>query len=256
MCYGYEFSSRQSKKSVFSAPVGQYISGYTIGVLVLDLWSPKIPGMVASAASYRYPVRHKLVEVHPPERLLYGDPEILEELVIAGKELEKEGVRAIVGACGYFGHFQPQLASALNVPVYLTSLLQIPMIKAGLKSDQKVGILCADSDNMTIELLKKTGVDDPNIYVIRGMGIKPEFSAIMENRTSFNNEELKKEIINEAVKLVAENPEVGALLLECSDFPPYSFDIQQEVRVPVFDYMTLINWAHQAVAQRPYQGDL
>lgn len=68
------------------------------------------------------------------ELLFEGAPELEMVVVEAAKELEAEGVRAIVGACGYFAHFQKQVADAVNVPVFLSSLCQLPLIKLGLEA--------------------------------------------------------------------------------------------------------------------------
>jgi hypothetical protein len=51
-----------------------------------------------------------------------------------------------------------------------------------------------------------------------------------------------------------EHPEVGAILLECSDLPPYAWAIQKASGLPVYDFITLINWVEQAVVQKPYYG--
>jgi len=56
--------------------------------------------------------------------------------------------------------------------------------------------------------------------------------------------------------VVKPNPDIGAILLECSDMPPYSADVQRAVNLPVFDFITMINWVHHSVAQRPYYGYL
>ena len=39
-------------------------------------------------------------------RLHTKDPTIIEDLTAVGKELEEDGVRAIICACGYFGRWQ------------------------------------------------------------------------------------------------------------------------------------------------------
>ena len=57
-----------------------------------------------------------------------------------------------------------------------------------------------------------------------------------------------------AVDMVERAPDIGAILLECSDMPPYAADVQRAVNLPVFDFVTLINWVHSSVARRPYEG--
>ena len=254
--YRYLDSAYESNQT-FSIKKGQVMAGYTIGILLLDVWYPLLPGNVVNACTYDYPVRHKLVPGADQMRMHSGDPTLLEELIKAGHELEMEGVRAIVGACGYFAHFQPQMADAMNVPVYLSSLIQVPWIRTGLKSGQKIGVLCADKPSLTPGILRKAGVSDPEICIVAGLGDKPGFSAILKSdRGCFDNEMVRKEVVQAAVQLVDEHPEIGVILLECSDMPPYSADVQAAVKLPVFDFITMINWVHQSVAQKPYYGFL
>ena len=47
---------------------------------------------------------------------------------------------------------------------------------------------------------------------------------------------------------------MGAVLLECSDLPPYAHAIQREIGLPVFDFVTMISYVHSSVVRRPYDG--
>ena len=69
----------------------------------------------------------------------------------------------------------------------------------------------------------------------------------------FSNSKVRDEVVSAAEWLV-ENNNIGAIVLECSDLPPYAADIQRAVNLPVFDYISLHNWIHHAVLQRPYSG--
>jgi aspartate/glutamate racemase len=239
---------------IFHIPKGRLISGYTIGILHLDVWYPLLPGNVVNAYTYDFPVRMKEIPNAVQSCVHGGDPTLVDDIISAGKKLEREGVRAICGACGYLGNFQSQVAEALDVPVLLSSLVQVPMIKATLKKKQKVGVLCADGPSLTPAVLQNCGVD-PSICVIKGMGDQPHFSAILKsNKGHFDNTAVKKEVVEGASSLVNEHPEIGAILLECSDMPPYSADVQNAVNLPVFDFITMIKWAHSSVTQKPYHG--
>ena len=66
--------------------------------------------------------------------------------------------------------------------------------------------------------------------------------------------EVGDSVVEAAMALVTEHDDVGAILLECSDIPPYAYRVQQATGLPVFDFITLINWAHDAVTQTPYYG--
>lgn len=251
-CYGY--IEKGDDEAEFHIKKGRFISGYTIGILHLDVWYPLLPGNVVNASTYDFPVRMKLIPNSFQPRVHSGDPTLVDEIVKAGRELEVEGVRAICGACGYLGHFQPHVAKVLDVPVYLSSLIQAPMICAGLKPDQKVGVLCADEPSLTPDILKACGAD-PNRCVVKGLSDKPQMSHIVNSdQGSFDNSALKQEVKKGALEMVNEHPEVGAILLECSDLPPYAAEVQKAVNLPVFDFITLIRWVHSAVAKKPYHG--
>lgn len=120
MTWQRPFVNSQDLAGTFSVPA-HFTSGHTIGVIAVDLKYPKLPGNVVNATTFDFPVLYKKVEFDI-ELLFEGAPELEMVVVEAAKELEAEGVRAIVGACGYFAHFQKQVADAVSVPVFLSSL--------------------------------------------------------------------------------------------------------------------------------------
>ena len=253
MVYGFMPGPDQVDVQV-SVPKGQAVAGSAIGILVLDLWYPYLAGNVANASTFSFPVLYKILEGSTGPQILSGDPVLLDMIVDGGRQLEKQGVRAIVGACGYFGNFQKQAAARLDVPVYLSSVLQIPVIRRGLKPDQKVGVICAVADSLTPRLLGQCGVDDLSGIVITGAQDLTEFKNIIQSTGHFNSYVLEQQLVGLARQFVGDNPDIGAILLECSDMPPYAWAIQKAVGLPVFDYTTLINWVYNAVVRRPFGG--
>ena len=100
-----------------------YTAGIPVGIIAIDLEYPKLPGNVVNASTYDFPVLYEKVSFEI-EALFRGDEDIKEGIVNAAKKLEAEGVRAIIGACGFFAHFQEDVKEAVSVPVYLSSLCQ------------------------------------------------------------------------------------------------------------------------------------
>ena len=49
---------------------------------------------------------------------------------------------------------------------------------------------------------------------------------------------------------------VGAILLQCSDLPPFAAELQEYFGLPVFDMTGLINWLHAGVVRRRFGGYL
>lgn len=253
MDYGY-VSRDDMRGQHYSIRKGQYIAGHAIGIIHLEVWYPLLPGNVVNATTYKYPVRLKQLQGGTQDKIHRGDPSILEAIIEAGRELEREGVRAIAGACGYLGNYQNEVAAALDVPVYLSSLVQVPMIHRGLKPNQRIGILCADGPALTPSILAACGVPANIPITVLGLEQKPEFSNITYSRGEFDVDRIEAEVVASAQQLVEEHPDTGAILLECSDMPPFGRAVQRAVRLPVFDFITMINWIHNAVVQRSYEG--
>ena len=253
MTYAF-MSGREQPDLELRVPKGQVIAGAAIGILVLDLWYPLLPGNVANASTYDFSVLYERLEGATGEMIFRADPALLEMIVEGGRKLEKQGVRAIIGACGYFASYQKEAAAALDAPVFLSSLLQAPLVAHSLKPDQKVGIICADSESLTADALGACGITDPSTVVVVGAQKLPEFKNIIRSTGQFNSAQIERELVELAQELVAEHPEVGAILLECSDMPPYAWAIQNATRRPVFDYVTLIRWVHSAVVRRRFAG--
>lgn len=252
--YGYISGTEEDEQWIQMAN-GQNISGYSVGILHIDkVCYPMLPGNVVNACTYDFPVRMKAVKDLDTTRLHSGDPDLFKPILETALELQREGVRAIAGACGFFGHFQSKLADALDIPVAVTSLVQVPWIQAIQGKNKKIGVLSANASAMTEEFLWNCGIRDTNCLVVKDLRNEPSFSAIMENRSGMDNVLTRQEVVQAAVDLTAEHQDIAAICLECSDMPPYSAAIQRAAGLPVFDYITMIRWLHNAVNQRPYSG--
>jgi hypothetical protein len=252
MSYSYLSGPGQPNVKV-STGKGQSVAGCAIGILVLDLRYPLFPGNVANATTWDFPVLYKILEGAGAE-IFDADPSILEKVVRGGRELTQQGVRAIIGSCGYFANYQKEAAKSIDAPVFMSSLLQVPIILSALRPDQKLGILCAFKGGLTPHLLEQVGINDPSRLALAGAQDLPEFQNLLNCTGSFNSHKLEQELVDLAKHLVQQNSDIGAILLECSDMPPYAHAIQEAVRMPVFDFVTLVNWVQNAVVRRPFFG--
>ena len=95
----------------------QETGGQTIGILCLDESLPFVPGDANNAGSYDFPVKFRRIAGLDSVQLSRGDRDCLADLLAAGRELESEGVRAILGNAGQFLQYQQQLSDGLQVPV-------------------------------------------------------------------------------------------------------------------------------------------
>lgn len=228
-------------------------AGHGLGIIAVDLDYPKLPGNVANASSFDFPVVYEVVKFEI-ERLFAGDPSIRQMVVDAALSLEARGVRAVVGACGYFIHFQKEVAAALHVPVFMSSLLQLPLIGAGIGEGRSVAIMAADGPSLTAEVLASAGGQGVATHVVN-VGHLESFAPIrFGGGVALDNKALRDDLAQLACQTVAEHPDCGAILLECSDLPPYAWAIQQATGLPVFDFQTLIKLVWASVSQHPYAG--
>lgn len=230
--------------------------GEDVGILILDAAYPCVPGNVGNATSFPFPVRYQEVQGASIDRLLnQRDPELAEPFIAAARELEARGVRAITGACGFMALFQKQVAAAVRIPVGLSSLLQIPLIHAICGGT--VGVITANKSMLTPEHFANCNVADTIPLAIAGMEACTEFrTAILEEKGTLDSAAIEAEVLAVATRMQAETPDLRAILLECSDLPPYAAAIQTATRLPVYDFNTLIRYLRDGVRQRPYEGYL
>ncbi len=235
---------------------GQNICGVPIGVLCLESYFPKPPGHIKCPSSFRFPIAYKVIKGVTVKKLLREPGEAQKALFIAAaRELEAEGVRAITGSCGFLALYQEELADAVQVPVFASSLLQVPLVHRMLRPGQKVGVMTAHKESLTTAHLRAVGVDAAMVC-IAGMEGQPEFSEVILDgeRHSMDLEKVEAEVLAVAVALARDHPEVAAIVIECTDMPPYAHRIQQETGLPVFDLSTLTNMVGEAVNRQPYSG--
>ncbi len=241
---------------IYRARKGQASYGEAIGILLLDTYTPFIPGDVGNGTTYGFPVRFQKVPSFTVERAIQKDHTAFASLLAAAKQLQSQGVRAITGDCGYMVIHQQELKKHVDVPVFLSSLLQIPFISSIIGDDKKIAIMCADSRQLNLEVIQQfVGIHNGNSLVIGGMQERRNFNeAILEEVGLLDAGKIEQEMVSEARQMVAADSDIGAFLLECSCLPPYGAAIQEAVDLPVFDYITMINYVYTAVVKQRFQG--
>ena len=225
-----------------------------IGVIGLDTGFPKIPGHIRNPVTFDFPVVYEVVPGATAERVVTrADPTLLQPFLDAARKLEAQGVGAITTACGFLALFQPQLAAAVGVPLYASSLVQLPMVHRMLRPDQKVGLLTAKQPALTPRHLRAAGAEDVPVAVA-GMEEQPEFREVMleARRADLDVDRLEREVLGRVDALVRAEPAVGALLLECTDLVPFAHALQARTGLPVFDIVTLTGMVHATLTRRPY----
>lgn len=227
--------------------------GHSAGVLMLEASESRVPGDMGNASSYDYPVVFKTVPGATVERTTKGDPALEDAVVESARELESRGVRCITSNCGFMVKFQAAVAEAVGVPVGLSSLLQLPVVAAGL-GGRAIGIITAHSDRLTDDILALSGLRAETPIVVTGLQDGPEFIGVLEERGALDTDRLEGEMIEAAERLVEREPDLGAIVLECALLPAYAKAVQDATDLPVFDFLTLANFLQSGVRQTGYEG--
>lgn len=223
-----------------------------LGILLLDTAFPRIPGDVGNVQSYDYPVIIKTVSGATVQRVVYeADASLLAEFIQAARELEDQGVIAISSSCGFLSVFQEAVAKSVQIPVFLSSLLQVQLVHA--MSQRKVGIITAHSDRLTEDVLLKAGIDVQIPFAVGGLQNSPAFSnPILRDGTVLKKDAIEAEVLGIAKNLVIGNPDIGAFVFECHNLAPYSQAVQKATGLPVFDIIDFANWVYSAINKRGY----
>jgi hypothetical protein len=229
--------------------------GEAVGILTLDTEIPRIPGDVGNATTFDFPVRFSVVRGASPKRVVHEqDPALLKPFVEAAQELEAAGCRAITTTCGFLALFQKEMAAAVGVPLFTSSLLQVPIVYRMLKPGQVIGILTAHSDAMNPRVLEAVGADGVP-HVVGGSQVAPDFyNVFVQNRDWIDTDRCESQLVALATGMIEAHPQIGAFVCEGTNFSSWGRAIQQATRRPFFDIVTMTRWVYDAVVKPPVTG--
>lgn len=231
---------------------GKSVYGAAVGILMLETHFPRIPGDIGNATTFPFPVHFKVVRGASADRVVLRKGEgLIGAFIDAAKELEAEGVHGITTSCGFLSPFQEDLAAAVSIPVVTSSLMQVDLVNRTLRSGKRAGILTISSSNLTETHLAKANVplDTPIGSTEGGKEFTP---AVLGNRTELDVAAARDDNIEAARRLQADHPDVGAIVLECTNMTPFAADIRAATGLPVFSIVTLVNWFQSSLAPERY----
>jgi Asp/Glu/hydantoin racemase len=230
---------------------GRNLYGIPVGMLMLRSRFPRIPGDAGNAATWPFPVQYAIVSRTSPGSIVrdLDVADMLPEFLAAARGLEDAGVDLITTNCGFLVLMQRELQARLRVPLLSSSLLQVPWLAPLLRAGRAIGVLTIERESLTDAHLRAAGIPADSPVVVRGM---EEFGGyftgqILGDRNELDVDRCRREHEAAAQAFAHEHPEVGAIVLECANMPPYADVVRRRSGLPVFDLTTLVRWGAGAV---------
>jgi hypothetical protein len=242
---------------------GRNVFGVTIGLVQMHVNLAMIPGNMSNGTTFDFPMLYRRMNADNAFDVMAKPPvqNFTDGIVEAAQWLELQGVKAIMGNCGFFGSYQNVVKARINVPFFSSSLMMLPMMVHSMPRNKKVGVITANGPTLKkVQAIENCGLsleDKATRIVVMGCENGPEFSgAIMANTGKYNPAKVEKEIVSVAKQMLKENNDIGAILLECTELSPHAVAVSNAVRMPVWDYTTLTKWIYSGCVRRPFVGHI
>ena len=232
---------------------GKAIYGAPLGILMLEARFPRIPGDMGNGTTWPFPVLYRVVSGASPEKVvLKGAAGLLPDFIDAAKDLVRLGAEAITTNCGFLSLFQKEIAAAVGVPVATSSLMQVPWVQATLPPGKRVGLVTVSGSTLTPAHLEGAGVplDTPLVGTEDG---REFFRVLIRGEKQDMDVALAAaDILDAGRTLVSRDPDIGAIVLECTNMPPYAFALREALGLPIYDIYSLITWLHAGLRPREF----
>ncbi|WP_170759818.1 aspartate/glutamate racemase family protein [Ruegeria lacuscaerulensis] len=221
---------------------GKSVYGASVGILMLDARFPRIPGDMGNALTWPFPVHYRIVRNASPDLVVRRKAEgMLGAFIDAARELVDDGVDGITTNCGFLSLLQKELTEAVPVPVVTSSLMQVEMVNRLLPAGRRAGVLTISASTLTEDHLRSAQV--PEGTPIGSTEGGQEFTrVILNNELTMDVEKAREDNVEAALAMQKEHPDLGALVLECTNMCPYAADIRAATGLPVYSVVSLVSW--------------
>ena len=222
-----------------------------LGILTLDTAFPRIPGDVGAPDTFSFPVRIATVKGAIVRAIMHDpQPALLPRFVMHARALAGAGCLGITTTCGFLVRWQRELAHAVNVPVLTSSLLQIPLLARTLAGGRRVGVVTYSAGDLPASVLTEAGApaDTPVVGVDPGSYFG---TLVRDGGPTLDRARMAQDVIAASLRLVTQHADIGSIVLECANMPPYRDQVAEATGLPVFDAAQLIAWFYGGLTPDP-----
>ena len=232
---------------------GKAVYGASVGMLLLETRFPRIPGDGGNAGTWPFPMLYRVVGGATPDRVVRDRGGIVEDFAAAARELVAIGADGITTNCGFLVLHQDRLARTCGVPVAASSLLQVPWVERLLPPGQRAGVLTVEASSLTPRHLECAGArpDTP----VEGTEGGTEFTRVLlGDELELDVERAREEVVAAGRRLVERHHDIGAIVLECTNMPPYAAEVSRATGLPVYDFHSFVCWFQAGLRPRTFDA--
>ena len=120
-----------------------------------------------------------------------------------------------------------------------------------LPPGRRVGILTISAGTLTAAHLDAAGVD-PDTPVVGTDGGREFSRVIIGDEERMDVAAAERDILDAGAALIARHPDIGAILLECTNMAPYARALREHLKRPVFDIYSFMTWFHAGLSPRDF----
>lgn len=215
-----------------------------VGILMLDTGFQRIPGDVGNPDTFGYPVSYKTVKDASAARIVHSerpDSVLVNGFVEAARQLEAEGAIGLISSCGFLSVLQDDVASAVSIPVILSSLSLIPIMQSSI-AHKPVGVITADETQLSADAFSAANIK-PDSVCVAGMQSSRAFTEFIFDSpgNGLDKNKLCHDLVDTARKLLNTNPAISMLVLECTNLQPYAATLRYQLNLPVVGIVNAAN---------------
>ena len=210
---------------------------------MLDTRFPRPLGDIGNPGSFDFRVRYATVPGATASRVVQHRADgLLQPFIDAARRLVDDGAAAIATSCGFLALFQSELARALPVPVWTSSLLKLSELRAP-------GVLTVDAGALGPEHLQAVGADTavPVVGLAPGCHLQ---RALLQDQPTFDAAIAESDTVSAARDRVARPPQVREIVFECTNLPPYADAVTRATGRPVHHIVSLLHERWRALEAR------
>ena len=223
-------------------------NGFRLGVLMLDNGFPRPVGDIGNADTFPFDVIYDKVPGARVEKIVTGyglAPDLVAEFSTRARRLEAEGCTMITTGCGFMLAHQRELSEAVGVPFVASSLCLLPYLQSIRPAAKPIGVLTYDGPKLVSTLGEETARELEIVGIETGTELH---AVIAEDRDQLNFEAARQDVRQAAETLKAKAPDPFAVVMECTNLPPYRDAVEETFDCPIYDIRDLVHW-HAGLAR-------